>query len=104
MKSILKRASGSLYVFSSEPSSESIVHLHEAMTELETALPCSFSVNHSNVIGNLSCGECSPFDVIDCHFAPAQEVDKCDSMTNYAFDVSSRAVEDECAIMSLRVN
>ena len=75
---------------------ESIVQLHAAMPALAEALPCSFSVDHSNLIGFLKCRECSPFDVMN-HYTPLQQgVDTCDyeSMTKHAF--GGQTGEDEC--------
>ena len=45
---------GSLYMYPSGPNLETKVKLHEAMPALTEALPCSFSVGHSNMIGYLS--------------------------------------------------
>ena len=75
---------------------ESIVQLHDTMPALTDALPCSFSVDHSNLIGFLKCRKCSPFDVMD-HYTPLQQdVDTCDyeSMTKHAF--GGQTDEDEC--------
>ena len=46
---------------------EGITQLHAAMPDLALALPCSYSTDHANLMGYMSCKECSPFEIMDLY-------------------------------------
>ena len=70
---------------------ESITQLHAAMPDLVLALPCSYSTDHANLMGYMSCKECSPFEIMNLHIPDESPSDNgkdiCDyeAMTTYAF-------------------
>ena len=70
---------------------ESVTQLHIAMPDLAQALPCSYSTDHANLIGYMSCKECSPFEIIDLYIPDESQSDigkdTCDydAMTTHAF-------------------
>ena len=37
------------------------------MLDLVLALPCSYSTDHANLMGYMSCKECSPFEIMDLY-------------------------------------
>ena len=69
------------------------------MPDLAQELPCSYSTNHANLMGYMSCKECSPFEFFDLFIPDASPSvigkDTCDyeSMTTHAF---KQPELDEC--------
>ena len=37
------------------------------MPDLALALPCWYSTDHANLLGYMSCKECSPFEIMDLY-------------------------------------
>ena len=83
---------------------ESIIQLHATMPDLAQALPCSYSTDHANLMGYMSCIECSPFEILDLFvpdlFVPdaspsviGKDTCDCESMTTHAF---KQPELDEC--------
>ena len=70
---------------------ESITQLHAAIPDLAQPLPCSYSIDHVNLMGYMSCNECSPFEIFDLFIPDASPSDigkeTCDyeAMTTHAF-------------------
>ena len=61
------------------------------MPDLAQALPCSYSTDNANLMGYMSCKECSPFEIMDLYI-PGESPsgtgkDTCDyeAMTTHAF-------------------
>ena len=71
------------------------------MPDLAQALPCSYSTDHANLLGHMSCKECSPFEIMDLYIpdeSPSDTgKDTCDydAMTNHAFK-QPEPVECDC--------
>ena len=81
---------------------ESITQLHATMPDLALALPCSYSTDNANLLGYMSCKECSPFEIIDLYIpnelSSDTGKDTCDyeAMTNHAFTARTRRVRLRC--------
>ena len=61
------------------------------MSDLTLALPCSYSTDHANLLGYMSCKECSPFEIMDL-FIPdespsvtGKDTSDYEAMTTHAF-------------------
>ena len=54
---------------------ESVTQLHAAMPDLAQALPCSYSTDHANLMGYMSCKECSSFEIFDLYIPDASSSD-----------------------------
>ena len=84
---------------------ESITQQHGAMPDLAQALPCSYSTDHANLMGYMSCKECSPFEIMDLYIpdeSPSDTgKDTCDydAMTTHAFK-QPEPVECDCDAMN----
>ena len=84
---------------------ESVTQLHAAMPDLAQALPCSYSTDHANLMGYMSCKECSPFEIFDLFIQDASPSDigkdTCDyeAMTTHAFK-QPEPVECDCNAMN----
>ena len=78
------------FVFPSGIILKSITRLHAAMPDLALALPRSYSTDHANLLGDMSCKECSPFEIMDLYIpdeSPSDTgKDTCDydAMTTHA--------------------
>ena len=61
------------------------------MPDLALVLPCSYITDHANLMGYMSCKECSPFEIMDLYIPDESpsDTDKntCDyeAMTTHAF-------------------
>ena len=79
------------------------------MPDLALALPCSYSTDHANLFGYMSCKECSPFEIMDLYIpdeSPSDTgKDTCDyeSMTTHAFK-QPEAVECDCDAMNQKAD
>ena len=75
------------------------------MPDLALALPCSYSTDHANLTGYMSCKECSPFEIIYLYIpdeSPSHTgKDTCDyeAMTTHAFK-QLEPVECDCDAMN----
>ena len=84
---------------------ESITQLHAEMPDLALALPCSYSTEHANLLGYMSCKECSPFEIMDLFIPDELPFDTgkytCDyeSMTTHGFK-QPEPVECVCDAMN----
>ena len=80
---------------------ESVTQLHAAMPDLAQALPCSYSTDHANLMGYMSCKECSLFEIFELFIPDASPSDigkdTCDyeSITTNAFKLPE-PVECDC--------
>ena len=78
---------------------ESITKLHVAMPDLAQALPCSYSTDHANRMGYMSCKECSPFEIMDLYIPDeslsdtGKDMSDYDAMTTHAL---KQPEPDEC--------
>ena len=74
------------------------------MPELALALSCSYSIDHANLLGHMSCKECSPFEIMHLYIpdeSPSDTgKDTCDyeAMTTHAFKQPEPVVCDCDAI------
>ena len=84
---------------------DSITQLHATKIDLAQVLPCSYSTDHANLMGYMSCKECSPFEIFDLFIPDASPSDigknTCDyeSMTTHAFK-QPEPVECDCNAMN----
>ena len=84
---------------------KSITQLHAAMPDLAQTLPYSYTTDHANLIGYMSCKECLPFEIVDLfilHKSPSDiGKDTCDYevMTTHAFK-QPEPVEHDCDAMN----
>ena len=75
------------------------------MPDLAQALPCSYSTDHANIMGYMSCKECSLFEIYDLFIPDASPSDigkdTCDyvSMTTHAYK-QPEPVECDCNAMN----
>ena len=88
---------------------ESITQLHVAMPDLAQALPCSYSTDHANLMGYMSCKECSSLEIMDLYIPDESPSDtgkdtcNCDAMTTHAFK-QPEPVECDCDAMNHHAN
>ena len=75
------------------------------MPDLDQALPCSYSTDHDNLMGYMSCKVCSPFEIMDLFIPDGSLCDigmnTCDyeAMTTRAFKQREPA-ECDCDAMN----
>ena len=75
------------------------------MPDLVLALPCSYSTDHANLMGYMSCKECSPFEIRDLDIpdeSPSDTgKDTCDyeAMITHAFK-QPEPLECDCDAMN----
>ena len=80
---------------------KSVTQLHATVPDLAQALPCSYSTDHANLMGYMSCKECSPFEIMNLIIPDESQSDTgkdtCDyeSMTTHAFK-QPEPVEYDC--------
>ena len=79
------------------------------MLDLALALPCSYITDHANLMGYMSCKECSPFEIIDLYIpyeSPSDTGnDTCDyqTITTHTFK-EPESVECDCDAMNQHVD
>ena len=73
------------------------------MPDLALALPCSYSTDHANLLGYMSCKECSTFEIVDLYIPDESPSDtgkhtgNYEAMTTHAF---KQPVECDCDAMN----